>query len=136
MALRGPIGVPVVTVQHRAEAGHAVAPADSPSGAGLFHPPTNHVFTRPFDLPTADCSSLGQPLRIIQTPPMLAHILLQPMQGLLPLVIARRGCNNIVVFGVMGMGCLRLLAAVQQSGMVGLVRIFARMFSGEMERLC
>jgi len=25
---------------------------------------------------------------------------------------------------------------VQQSGMVGLVRIFARMFSGEMERLC
>jgi len=96
MALRGPIGVPVVTVQHRAEAGHAVAPADSPSGAGLFHPPTNHVFTRPFDLPTADCSSLGQPLRIIQTPPMLAHILLQAIQALCRWLL--RGAAAIILW--------------------------------------
>lgn|GEM_PF-2920755 len=125
-----------MAVQHRAQVNHPVDSAQLPSGARLLQPPSDHVFTSPFDSHTADRCLLGQSLRITKSPPMLVHILLQPMQGLVPLVIARRGCNNIVVFGLMGMGCLRLPAAVQQSGMVGLVRIFARMFSGEMERLC
>jgi len=43
---------------------------------------------------------------------MLAHVLLQAIHALLPLVIAKCGCNNIHISGVTGMGRSRLLAAV------------------------
>jgi len=55
-----PVGVPLVAVHHRAEAGHAVDALDSPASSGLFQAATDQIFTRPFDLSAADRASLGE----------------------------------------------------------------------------
>ena len=71
----------MVAIQEAAEAGHAVDAADAPAGAGLFQSAADHVFTRAFDLPAADGTTVGETRGVIQVVSVRRQVAIQRIEG-------------------------------------------------------